>query len=145
MLVLIVGVVVMASCTQESSETSTDGDEPTMVFNITSGPDDVHAVSMGLSLATKSLAHGRPVLVFFNVKGAELPVADLPDSVQFGEWPPIREMIETLVADGATVLVCPNCAEVAGVGEEDLIEGVSFATAETLFGGMPKGSISFSY
>jgi predicted peroxiredoxin len=146
MMLVLIGVLTIgvSACTPASGETADVG-EPAMLFNITSGPDDAHAVSMGLSLATKTIEHGRPVTVFFNVKGAELPVKDLPDSVQHAEWPPVREMIETLVADGATVLVCPTCAKVAGVTEEDLLDGVAMATAETLFGGMPEGAIALSY
>ena len=41
---------------------------PTVVFNVTSGKKDLHAVTMALQLAGHSMAVKRRVLLFFNVR-----------------------------------------------------------------------------
>jgi len=39
--------------------------------------------------------------------------------------PPIQEMIQNLMNEGGSILVCPPCAKVRGYSQGDLLEGVT--------------------
>jgi hypothetical protein len=64
--------------------------KPTLVINLTSGMEDLHAVVMGLHFAEHGLADGREVVIFFNVKAPPLARKELADTVKFKEMPPVR-------------------------------------------------------
>jgi predicted peroxiredoxin len=108
------------------------GDEPVMTsvekktvfINLTSGKEDLHAVAMALHFAEHAIADGREAVVFFNVHSPPLANKDLDPSVRFKDSPPIREMIAGLLENGVKMVVCPFCAKLVGVTEDDLPPGI---------------------
>ena len=121
------------------------GGKPAMVLNVTSGREDVHAVTMALQLAGHGLDDGREVVLFLNVRAADFARRDLSEAIAFGGNPPVKKMIAALIGRGARVLVCPHCAKVLGVAEDDIIDGARLATRESLFGALGTNSVVFSY
>lgn len=124
-------------------------DEPavqkhTVLFNITSGKEDLHRVTMALQLANHALDDGRFVVLFLNVRAPELARKDLP-AVRFRENPPIQEMLQKLMDRGAQLIVCPHCMEVQNVRAEDLMAGASVATRATVFDPLDASAVVFSY
>jgi predicted peroxiredoxin len=116
-----------------------------LIINLTSGPSDIQSVSMGLGLAAHGVADGRQVTVFLNVAAPVIASDAFPANLGFVDGKPIKAALEQLIADGATVLVCPHCLANAGLTEADLIEGVALASRESLFGAMDDGAAGFSY
>jgi len=120
------------------------GKQPVLV-NITRGKEALHAVSMGIGLAQSALKTGRPATVFLNAESPVLAAKNLPDDVQFADFPPVRKMLGDLVAAGGQVLVCRHCAHVCKLNEADLMEGAVLADHEKLFSAMAPGTVVFSY
>jgi predicted peroxiredoxin len=120
--------------------------KPTLVINLTSGPDDLHAVVMGLHFAEHGLADGREVVIFFNVKAPPLARKTLVDSVRFKEMPPVRDLITSLTAQGAKMVVCPMCAEITGVKAEELAPGIEMIKdRKQIFDHLHGDSVVFTY
>ena len=120
--------------------------KPALVINLTSGPDDLHAVVMGLHFAEHGLADGREVVIFFNVKAPPLARKTLVDSVRFKEMPPVRDLITSLTAQGAKMVVCPMCAEITGVKAEELAPGIEMIKdRKQIFDHLHGDSVVFTY
>ena len=117
----------------------------TVLFNITSGKEDLHRVTMALQLANHALDDGRSVVLFLNVRAPELARADLPADVKFRDNPPTHEMLQKLVERGAQLLVCPHCMEVQGVKADELMKGAKVATRATVFDPLDANAVVFSY
>ena len=118
---------------------------PVMFLNITSGAeDDPHSVTMALQLAGYALDDGRDVVLFFNVRGVDVPTIDLPGDVAF-EDRPIRELLIELLDRGAEAHVCPHCMEAMDIEVDDLIPGAFVADREKLFGKPGSNIVVFSY
>jgi predicted peroxiredoxin len=115
------------------------------LINLTSGWEDLHAVTMGLELAGHGLNDDREVIVFLNVRGPELAGKNLPTACGLAGKPRIPDMMSQLMKRGATVLCCPSCMNILGVQETDLAPGVKVATKENLFGKLGVGAVVFSY
>ncbi len=141
---VIVLIGVMAGALR-SAEGEKRNDKPTIVLNVTSGREDLHAVTMAFQLAGHALDDGRVAVLFLNVRAPDLARRDLPESLVFHGNPPVRRMLEELIKQGAIVLVCPSCAKVMGVTKDDLIEGAQFATKESLFGTLGLNTAVFTY
>lgn len=120
--------------------------KPTLVINLTSGENDLHAVAMGLHFAEHGLADNREVVIFFNVKSPPLARKDLADSVRFGEMPSIKAMIAKLRESGAKMVVCPMCAEITGVKAEELAPGIEMIEdRKQIFDHLHVNSVVFTY
>ena len=117
----------------------------TVLINITSGKEDLHAVTMAFQLAGHALDDGRTVVLFLNVRAPEFARQDLSAGFVLRDNPPIRDMLANLAARGARVLVCPHCMEVMGVHEGDLIEGAQVASRQTLFADLGPNAVVFTY
>ena len=141
-LVLVCAAALLVSWSAIRAE---DEKKPVLVVNMTAGSDDMHSVWMGLRLAEHALDGGRAAIVFMNVKAPPLASKKCPDDCRFGEMPPVKEQIATLVKKGGSVIVCPECAKANGVAEADLLPGVELATKEKLFGRIDGDTVVFSY
>jgi predicted peroxiredoxin len=119
--------------------------KPTVVVNITRGMDDLHAACMGISLASNAIKAGRRSVIFLNVHATMLATADLSADLKFADFPPVKQMIASFVADGGELYVCGHCAAVSKVAESNLIKGAIVSRHEDLFKALPPAALSFSY
>ena len=140
---VVMAVAGMALACKEEKETSQSTAE--IVINLTVGKDDAHRATLALLMADSAIKTDRKVTLFLNVDGVELARKDLPDTVQFFQFPPVREMLAQLVDEGATVLVCPVCLNAAGIPADQLIQGVALATPNDLFPHFDTGAAVISY
>jgi predicted peroxiredoxin len=150
LIVILVAMVAGGGCTnsnqdQPGSAAGTSSQPPVMFLNITSSAaDDPHAVTMALQLAGHALDDGRDVVLFFNVRGVDVPTIDLPEDIAFGDRP-IRELLIELLDRGAEVQVCPHCMKAMDIEETDLIPGAVVTDRARLFGKLGPNTAVFSY
>jgi predicted peroxiredoxin len=143
LLVLLVALALLATgCGPVSA--AREG-KPVAVVNLTAGPQQTHRVWMALRLAEHLVESGRAVIVFLNVDAAPLASRKLGEDVGLAGKPPLREMVAMLSKKGVTILVCPECAELTGVAEADLVPGAKMATRESLLGPLDDSAVVFSY
>ena len=125
---------------------SPDTQKPTLVINLTSGTEDLHAVAMALHFAEHGLADGREVVIFFNVKAPPLARQELDHAVRFKEMPPVREMVSGLLKQGAKMVVCPMCAGITGVEADELAPGIDMIEdRKQIFDHLHADSVVFTY
>jgi predicted peroxiredoxin len=138
--------LVGAYVTNAHDSVSPETQKPTLVINLTSGTEDLHAVVMGLHFAEHGLADGREVVIFFNVKAPPLARKELSDTVKFKEMPPVRAIIADLLKQGAKMVVCPMCAEITGVEADQLAPGIDMIEdRKQIFDHMHFNSVVFTY
>ena len=91
--------------------------------------DDLHSASMGLSLARMLQKKGATVSVFLDREGVRLADDDIPKSLSWGKKAdPVAALLADFVEAGGRVLLCPHCAEMAGIEADDLVEGARLAS-----------------
>jgi predicted peroxiredoxin len=136
---------VLGCTNQTTTKLPATTDKPTIVLNITSGKEDLHAVAMALHLAGHSLADGRTTVLFFNVHAPAIAAKELADDVKFGDGLPIRQQVEELLKKGAKAYVCPFCVQSLGLKPDDFIPGIEMATRESLFSHLHTNTTVFTY
>ena len=86
--------------------------------------DDLHAAVMGLKLANSLLKKGQDVTFFFNLESVRLVDKRSNADLSWGKHATsLLKLYEDAVAAGAKVIVCPHCAEAAGLKAENLRQG----------------------
>jgi len=138
-------LVAVGYTTLGSAEPQVGQTPPTVLLNVTSGDEDLLAVTTAFHVAEHSLARGRTAVLFFNVRGPVIASKRLPETTKLGGDPPIRQQLAELIRKGAKVYVCPYCVKAAGLRKEDLVAGVELATPEKIFDHVHANSVVFSY
>lgn len=99
--------------------------------------DDLHAASMSLSLARLLQRKGARVTVFLDREGVRLADKRGPDDLRWGRTAePVAALFAGFVEEGGRVLLCPHCAQAAGLGSGELRPGARIASDDdvaTLF------------
>jgi len=98
-----------------------------IVVHLSHFSDDLHAASMALSLATNLREGGATVTLFLDLEGARLADARAFEKLQWGAGPTMGDRFAKFVKSGGSVLVCPHCAEAAGLDSGNLRKGVRIA------------------
>lgn len=82
---------------------------------------------MALSLATNLRQGGAAVTLFLDLEGARLADRRGFDKLRWGTGPTIADQLAKFVEAGGSVMLCPHCAEAAGIGSGDLRDGTRIA------------------
>lgn len=148
LLIVTCGMIVLTGCAAEQKGDRTiapcEAGSATVVFNITSGPDHPHPVTMALQLAGHALDDDRRVVLFFNVKGVAIPTKQLSPALAYHDKP-IKGLLAKLMERGAIVLVCPHCMKAESIAADQLVEGAQVADREKLFGRIGGNTVVFTY
>ena len=104
--------------------------EKNIVVHIGQFSNDLHSVTMGLSVANSLQAEGAQVTVFLDREGVRL--ADKSQKAMTYADSDAKQLYTKFVDGGGKVIVCPHCAELAGVGKEDLRMGSKMGTKASI-------------
>jgi len=116
-----------------------------LVIIITNGFDNERA-SVAWSIANGGVASNYEVTIFLVAAGVDwarkgaTPVARLNPLD-----PPIKDMIQTVIDSGGTIMVCPPCAKVRGYEQQDLIDGVVLAGSVAMLEVVSQGAATLSF
>jgi predicted peroxiredoxin len=147
-MLIVLGLFLAIGCNQSGQEAvpvATKTESQVMLFNMTSGAtEDPHAVTMALQLAGHALDDGREVVLFFNVRGVNVPTTALPADLAFKDKP-IKQLLAQLIERGAEVHVCPHCLNALEVNADDLISGAVVTDRDKLFSKVGSNTVVFTY
>ena len=116
-----------------------------LVIVITRGLDDERS-SVAWSIANAGIASDLEVTVFLAASGVDWVRKRAADVGHLNPLdPPLKELIDNLMSNGGSVLVCPPCAKVRGYSEEDLIAGVTVAGAPAMLEVVKQGAATLSF
>lgn len=112
-------------------------------IHISRGPEDPHRVLMALTLAEK-MAEDKDVFVFFDIKGAEVPLKTAP-SLEFKDFDSSSVLLSRLLEKGVQISVCPMCLKATNHQPNNLLDKVTLAEKEAFFDFTQGRILSLSY
>jgi predicted peroxiredoxin len=115
-----------------------------LVVLLSRGLDDERS-TVGWTIANSGIAEGLDVTVFLVSAGADLVRRGAADVMRMNPLDPsMKDLIDSFIANGGQIWVCPPCAAVRGYDEGDLIEGAVVAGAGPLHGLIKEGAATLS-
>lgn len=99
-----------------------------IVVHIGDFTNDLHSVFMGFSLATNLQKGGADVTVFLDREGVRLADSRERGDLTWGDSGEVSAALSEFSAAGGAVLICPHCAELAGMSSGDTRRGTRLAT-----------------
>ena len=120
-------------------------DEKKLVVVVTRGLDDERA-SVAWSVANGGLASGYKVTMFLVSAGADWARKNAAAVARLNPLdPPVGEMMQNIIDDGGSIMVCPPCAMVRGYEKEDLIDGAELAGSTAMLGVVSEGASTLTF
>ncbi|MGE0490427.1 MAG: DsrE family protein [Vulcanimicrobiota bacterium] len=104
----------------------------TLLVHLSHCTDDLHAASMALKIATVGAQNGLDVVLFVDREGVRLVDKRQPLDLQWGGSTPLDALYDNYAKSGGKTLVCPHCADAAGITSENLREGAQFLDADSM-------------
>ncbi|NOT52975.1 MAG: DsrE family protein [Deltaproteobacteria bacterium] len=88
--------------------------------------DDLHAAGMAVGFAKTMQERGQKVTLMLTLEGVRLADARTPQDLKWGHGDEIGKVYEGFRKAGGEIIVCPHCAEAAGIDEKSLRPGAVF-------------------
>jgi predicted peroxiredoxin len=124
---------------------STMSDAKKLVVVVTSGFNDERS-SVAWSVANGGIASGFQVTMFLVSSGVDWVRKGAADSARLNPLdPPVKDMIQNVIDDGGTIMVCPPCAKVRGYEQSDFIDGVELAGSTAMLGVVSEGARTLTF
>ena len=101
-----------------------------IVVHIGQFSNDLHSVTMGLSVANMLKKEGADVTVFLDREGVRL--ADKSQKALMYADGDAEKLFMDFTKAGGKVIVCPHCAELAGVEKRQLRKGAEWGSPEAI-------------
>lgn len=101
-----------------------------LFVNLTS--DDIWRANTALRFSESALQQGHPVTIFLNTEAVRIAATAIPQHRNALNEKTNQEMLSTLIAKGATVLVCPPCLKQVGVDPKSIVPGSRLGNAEVV-------------
>jgi len=109
-------------------QSTTTGQGQKIVMHLNYGTDNLHAAFMALKLGTNLQQRGAQVMLVLTLEGVRIADKNQPLNLRWGSSPmTLAQLYEEFVAAGGKVMVCPVCAEAAGISADDLRSGAQLA------------------
>ena len=93
------------------------------LINCQDGAKDVERATISFILAV-SASKTSEAVVFVTSDAAQLCVKGGAGGLEFLGMEPLADLIEQFVKNGGKIWLCPICAKIHGINDEDLIDGV---------------------
>ena len=120
-------------------------DTKKLVVVVTNGFNDERA-SVAWSVANGGIASGYQVTMFLVSSGADWARKGAAEVARMNPLdPPIKDMMQNIIDNGGTIMVCPPCAKVRGYEKEDLMDGVVLAGSTAMLGVVSEGAATLTF
>jgi len=100
-----------------------------ITYIVTHADDDPELASIPFILATNALAMDIEPAIVLQSKGVMLAVKDFARHVNFEGVMALKEMMDTYIESGHSLMVCSPCMEKRKITQSDLIKGAEVVGA----------------
>ena len=103
-----------------------------VIVHLTHYTDNLHAAKMAVHLALAMQSMGAQVTMLLDLEGVRLASTREPAELVWGGGDPISKELAAFVKAGGQMLVCPHCAEIAGIASGALRPGARIGKDDEL-------------
>ncbi len=117
-----------------------------ILVNLSTGAENLDKASVAFVVAGAGIAGEQETAMFLSVEAVRLVQKGyVTDDMVGAGFKPMKELVDTIIAGGGKIWVCPPCANARGVTEDTLIEGAVFAGGAKLVEFLSQGAATVSY
>jgi predicted peroxiredoxin len=101
-----------------------------IVVHLSHSTNDLHRATMAFDLAITLQGAGANVTMFMDLEGVRIMDKNLPQDLTWGfgaQKNSIQQLLQNYVEAGGKVLLCPHCAQAAGLSDSMLLSEAKIA------------------
>jgi len=110
----------------------------------THGREDPERATLPFIAANVAASADQEAIVLLTIEGVWLATKGYADEVHHEGMPPLREVLDSLLASGGEVWACGACTKPRGITDDDMIEGARIISAADFVAEMVGGTPLFS-
>jgi hypothetical protein len=103
-----------------------------IVYVLTSGVDTPERLYAPFVLAMTAKAMDMDAVIYFVIKGVTVVKKGEAEKIKLGSFPSLKEIISQAQQSGVEMMVCDRSADLLGIDQGDIIDGVKVVGAATL-------------
>jgi uncharacterized protein len=114
----------------------------TLLLHCTHGKENAERAILPFIVGNVAVTADKPATIFLTVEGVWLATKGYAEQVNKEGFTPLKEIMDSFVANGGKIWACGACTKPRGITEADLIEGAKIVTAANLVEELVNGAIS---
>jgi uncharacterized protein len=116
-----------------------------LLVNCTHGKEDAERATLPFVVGNVAASADQEVVVLLTIDGVWNATRGYADEICKEGFQPLKEILQSFVANGGQVWACGACAKPRGITEGDLIPGAKIVTAAMVVEWLASGSASISF
>lgn len=113
-----------------------------ILIHCSHGKEDAERAILPFIVGNVAVTADKPATIFLTVEGVWLATKGYAEQVNKEGFTPLKEIMNSFVANGGRIWACGACTKPRGIVEAGLIEGAKIVTAANLVEELMNGSIS---
>jgi len=110
----------------------------------THGREDPERATLPFIAANVAASADQEAIVLLTIEGVWLATKGYADDVHHEGMPPLREVLDSLLASGGQLWACGACTKPRGITDDDMIDGARIISAADFVAEMVGGTPLFS-
>jgi len=116
-----------------------------IMANCTHGKEDSERATLPFIVGNVAATADQEAVVLLTIDGVWLATKGYADGVQKEGFQPLKEIMESFVANGGEIWACGACTKPRGISASDLIKGAKIVTAANVVEYMAAGASTLSF
>jgi predicted peroxiredoxin len=116
-----------------------------LVVHCTHGREDAERSTLAFIAANVAASADQDVVMLLTIEGVWLATRGYADTITHEGFPPLRDVMQSFVANGGQIWACGTCTKPRGIAESDLLEGARIVTAANVVERLASGAASLDF
>jgi len=116
-----------------------------ILVNCTHGKEDPERATLSFVVGNVAATADQEAVILLTIEGVRLATNGYADGVHKEGFQPLKDVIQSFVANGGRVWACGSCTKPRGITEADLIAGAKIVTAANVVEYMASGASTLSF
>src|SRR6266511_3289822 len=116
-----------------------------VLVNCTHGKEDAERATLPFIVGNVAATADQEAVVLLTIDGAWLATKNYADDIQKEGFQPLKEVMQSFVANGGRIWVCGACAKPRGITAADLVDGASIVTAANVVEYMASNAATLNF
>ncbi len=116
-----------------------------LLVNCTHGREDAERATLAFVVGNVAASADQDAVVLLTIEGAWLATRGYADDIHKEGFPPLRDVVRSLVGNGGQIWVRGACATPRGITADHLTEGARIVTAANVVERLALGAASLDF
>ncbi len=118
---------------------------PRLLINCTHGREDPERAILPFIVGNVAASADQETVVLLTIEGVRNAIKGYADEIRKEGFQPLKDVMQSFVANGGRIWACGACAKPRGISESDLVPGAKMVSAANVVELLASGAASLSF